>query len=275
MITLVEVRNTQGSLLNLPLDDASNGIFVQDIDGLHPVKATIVSSSFANLDEEQYQSSRRVTRDITLTLGLEPDYVTTTVSELRNQLYAYFMPKSSVNLRLHDSDSRIVTINGWVESCEAPLWSEDPEMVVVIRCLNSDFSDLIGSTVSGTTVSTTAETLVPYAGSVETGLQFSLYVNRALSTFEIYHRGPDNLMRSLSFSVSPALIAGDLLHINTNPGAKTAYVSRGDGDLPMLYAISPQSSWLKLLPGSNYFRVYATGAAIPFAIAYTNRYGGL
>lgn len=103
MITMIEARNVQGSLLGLGVDDISDGYILEDVDGLHPVKATIVSSSFANLDKQEYQSARRESRDITITIGLEPDYVTNTVSELRKRLYAYFMPKSPVKLRLVDS----------------------------------------------------------------------------------------------------------------------------------------------------------------------------
>ena len=43
MITMIQAINAQGELLSLPLDDISNGFSVEDIDGLDPVKATIVS----------------------------------------------------------------------------------------------------------------------------------------------------------------------------------------------------------------------------------------
>jgi hypothetical protein len=273
MITLLEARNVQGSLLGLTVDDVSEGLVLEDVDGLHPVKATIVSSSFANLDKQEYQSSRRESRDITITIGLEPDYTETTVSDLRKRLYGYFMPKSAVNLRLVDSDDLEVEINGRVESCEAPLWAKEPQMIVVVRCLDSDFVELDPTVVPGNTVSTVTEFEIDYDGNVETGFEFVLNVNRTLGAFSVYQTPPDNSSRVIEFEGS--LVAGDTLTITTIPGEKEVVLTHSGVDTSVLYAISPQSNWLELMQGVNKFRVYATGAAIPFTITYKTRYGGL
>src|SRR5438105_1504033 len=98
LLNTVKAKNAQGSVLELPLEDPTNGFVVRNISGLAPVKATLVSTSFANQDGEQYHSSRREARNIVLTLGLEPDYAIQGVQTLRDQLYAYFMPKSETTL---------------------------------------------------------------------------------------------------------------------------------------------------------------------------------
>lgn len=273
MITQIETRNVQGSLLGLNVEDVTDGFVLEDVDGLHPVKATIVSSSFANLDKQEYQSSRRESRDITITIGMEPDYSSQTVSDLRKRLYGYFMPKSPVNLRLVDSDGLEVEINGWVESCEAPLWAKEPQMIVVVRCLDSDFVELDPTVVPGNTVSTVTEFEINYDGNVDTGIEFVLNVNRTLGAFAIYQTPPDNTSRVIEFASS--LVAGDILTIGTTPGEKEVVLTHLGVDTSVLWAISPQSNWLTLMPGVNKFRVYATGAAIPFTITYKTRYGGL
>ena len=66
MLKRVEVVTPQGAVLDLPLGDISSSLQIESIEGLDPVKATIASSSFAQLDGAQYQSSRRETRDIKL-----------------------------------------------------------------------------------------------------------------------------------------------------------------------------------------------------------------
>jgi hypothetical protein len=38
---------------------------------------------------------------------------------------------------------------------------------------------------------------------------------------------------------------------------------------------SSVSTWINFFPGTNYIRVYADGAAIPFTIEYTTKLGGL
>src|SRR5690242_8791578 len=128
MIVQVEATNSRGSVLELPIDDVLNGLVMQEIEGLDPVKATIVTSSFAQQDGVQYQSSRRDQRDIKLSIGLEPDYTVSTVRGLRSQLYRHFMPKSEVQLRFIDDDGLAVLISGRVETCEAPPFVEEPQM---------------------------------------------------------------------------------------------------------------------------------------------------
>ncbi len=56
MLIKVEARTSSGALLILPLDDVSSGYVVEEIEGLDPVKATLVSSSFAQADGEQYHT---------------------------------------------------------------------------------------------------------------------------------------------------------------------------------------------------------------------------
>lgn len=273
MLTLVEARNIQGASLSLPLDNVSGGYSLRDILGLDPVKATIVSSSFAGADGAQYQSARREERNIKLKLGFEPDYVTTSVRDLRLKIYNFFMTKSKVDLRFYDSSGLVVNIVGYVESCETPLFSEEPEVDVSILCLDSDFLDSTSVATSGSSTSGTTETLYHYSGSVETGISFDFNINRALTEFTIYHRGPDGLLRTMDFADS--FINGDVFSVNTITGTKAVTLTRAGTTTSLLRAKSPQSGWLELLPGDNYIRVYATGAAIPYTITYTTRYGGL
>lgn len=274
MLDTIEVRTAQGTLLALSLADVLSGLIVENVDGLDPVKATVVSSSFAGVDGTQYQSSRREDRNIVIRVGLEPDYVTTTVRDLRNRLYDFFMPKSPVDLRFYDSSGFAVDISGVVETCETALFTKEPAVDISIICFDPDFiqpSPLGGF--SGMSTSGTTETLVTYEGTVETGVNFVLNVDRPLTEFTIYHRPPDGKLRTLDFAAS--MVAGDVLTISTVSGTKGATLTRAGSDSSILRGISPQSNWIELMRGDNYFRVYALGASIPFEITYVNRYGGL
>lgn len=272
MLVKVEVRTRQGNLLSLPLEDISDGIIVGDIEGLDPVKATLVSSSFAGLDGQQYQSSRRDLRNIRIKLDLDPD-PTDTVRDLRNRLYGFFMPKSEVDLRFYMEDGLTVNISGRVESFEAQLFTAEPAADISIICFDPDFQGLAPVVISGNTVSTNAEFLINYEGTVETGIEFTLLPNRTLTEFAIYHRAPDDTMRILEFAAP--LAVGDMLNISTVSGSKGATLLRTGTSTSVLYGISPQSNWTELASGPNYFTVYAVGAAIPFQIKYVNKYGGL
>lgn len=273
MLTKVEVRNPAGTLLTLTLDDDSSGYIVDEIEGLDPVKATLVSSSFASLDGTQFQSAHRENRNVIIKINLRPDFITQSVRSLRRALYAYFMTKIEVSLRFYDSDDTVVNIMGRVESCDTPLFTKEPQVAVSVVCFDPDFQELDPIVESGSTVSTTTEFLIDYDGSVETGFLFELNLNRSLSDFTIYHRPPDGTLRQLNFSAS--LLSGDKLSISTVTGNKYINLLRGGTTSSLLYGMPTQSAWIELQPGANHLRVYAVGAAIPFDITYTVRHGGL
>jgi hypothetical protein len=228
MLTKVEARTPQGDLLSLPLEDDSSGYLVLPIDGLGPVKATLVSSSFAQQDGQQYHSSRREARNIKLSLELSPDPATETVRILRRKLYNFFMPKSEVTLRFYDEEDGEVleaNITGRVESCDPVHFTQVPTVEISIMCFNPDFVELAPEVISGSTTSGTTPMTIDYVGTVETGIELTINVNRSLAGFTVYHALPDASIRSMDFANVP-LLSGDVLKIGTVPGSKGATLTR-------------------------------------------------
>lgn len=273
MLTSVEVRTSQGSSLMLNLEDDNSGVTVEKIEGLDPVKATLVSSSFANLDGQQFHSARREARNITMRLGLEPVFISDTVQDLRRRLYGFFMPKSTIFMQFTTGEGETREIYGVVESFETPLFTKDPGVDVSIMCFDPDFIDSTLATFSGSTTSANVEVPIDYEGTVETGIVLKLHVDRTLGQFTVYHRPPDGTLRSLDFVAS--LSAGDEVEISTVVGNKYAHLTRAGVQSSLLYAVLPQSNWIELQPGDNLFHVYATGVSIPYDVQYYPRYGGL
>lgn len=274
MIYKVEVRSPQGDLLTLELDDISDGILVKEITGLDPVKATLVSSSFAQQDGSYYQSSRRENRNIGLVLGLVPDPAVGSVRSVRNGLYRYFMSEAAVSLRFFDDeDDLTVDIDGVVESMESALFTDDPAVDISIVCFDPDFVVPTPTTLTGLNTSTTASTTIEYTGTIDVGIQLVLSVDRTMTGFTIYHTLPSGEVQSLDFQA--ALTTGDVVTLSTVEGAKSVNLLRSGTTSSLLYAVSPQSKWIALKHGTNHVQVYATGAGVPLTIAYTPRYGGL
>ena len=273
MLTKLDVSTSQGSLLSFQFDDDTSGFLVQNIDGLDPVKANLVSSPFAGVDGEQYQSASRGTRNIKLTVGLDPNPLTDSVRDLRRRLYGFFMPKAAIMLTFYDDDGPTVNITGRVESLETVLFAQEPAVDISIICFDPDFIDPIPEHLIGTTTSGTADSLISYPGSVDTGTVITLNVNRTLSDFTIYHQPPDDDLRQLDFSAP--LVAGDVLTISSVVGDKGVTLVRGGTQSSLLYGMSPQSSWIEFMPGVNKLHIYATGAGVPYTIDYVTKYGGL
>lgn len=278
LLSKVVIETKQGDVLELPLEDYSEGYLVQEIDGLDPVKANLVSSSFANQDGEQYHSSRREKRNILIKLGIEPTAYAGTASELRRNLYKYFMPESEISMRFYLNTEEFVSIEGVVETLTSPRFAKEPEAAISVICFDPDFYIPTPIVYSGhTTWGDIIEAEIVYDGTVETGIEFKIVVDRSLPDgLAIYHRGPDNSFNVLEFT--EPLNAGDVLDISTVSGAKGATLTNDiNGTDSILFGITPQSAWINLFPGKNYVRVYVDveGATIPYSITYTEKHGGL
>jgi hypothetical protein len=277
MLSQVLVTNNQGDLLVLNLNQVNDNVIIENIEGLDPVKATLVSSTFSTLDGAQFQNSRREPRNIVLTLGLEPDWAVERVKDIRDHLYRFLMPKMKIDLKFLDdtTETGVDTndISGVVESFQAKLFSAEPSVEVSIMCFDPDFVAHDITTVSEDTVSDSSTFAIDYEGTVEAGMLFTMNFNRTESEFTIKCTSPDGTVRTMDFSF--AFLSGDVLEVSTVPGDKRVSLIRAGIKTPILYSLARLSKWIDLWPGSNYFNVYATGAAIPFTISYYNRFGGL
>lgn len=272
-VAKVEARNTNGDLLVLELEDVSDGLVVTEIDGLGPVKASVISSNFAQLDGTDYQNSSRAERNIVIKLALEPDYVSTSVYDLRDRLYNFFMTEAEVALRLYLINDLVVDTVGRVEDFDPKIFTQEPSVDISILCFDPDFIDITPVEIDGNTVSTSTETTVAYPGTSPVGFLFTLEVDRTLSAFTLYHRAPGGSLYSMD--VAGSFVAGDIVRISTVNRQKYATLTRSGMTTSLLNGVSVQSTWFQLVRGNNTFRAYATGAAIPYTVEYTPRYGGL
>lgn len=273
MLTLVEVTNVRSDTLGLPIADASAGYSVKDIQGLDPVKATLTSSSIAQVDGAQPQNARRDLRNITMKLGLEPDYASSTVDSLRTSLYDYFMPKANIGLRFWKDGSLFATCNGQVESFDAPMFTQDPEADISVICYDPDFYAPSSSVLSASTTSDTNYHAIQYPGSSDAGFIFALAVNRIFSSFTIYNTLPDGSLQQ--FAVTGSFAPGDIVTMNSIPGQKALTLTRSGIPSSILFDADPANTWPFLQKGENDFRVYVNGTSIPYTLTYTAKYGAI
>lgn len=276
-IDKVDVTNAQGNLLTLTLEDISSGYIVEEIGGLDPVKASIVTSDFALIDGQQYQASSREARNITMQLGFVPNpSENQTVRALRSRLYQFFMPKSSITLKLYMTDGLVVTASGRVESCEQSLFVQDPQMNISIICFDPDFVDptLVQLHSTFTTIDTASHS-IQYTGTVDTGLtSLRFTAPKALSEFTIYHTAPDGTVRTMQ--VTAPLLLNDVVELCTIRGQRSISLTRGGVTSSILWAVAA-GEWVILQPGLNqlYINASTTGPSAPVFVDYNNRYGGL
>lgn len=290
LLRSLDVTNAQGSKMSLVLGDNGNGITVKNIDGLDPVEATLTSGNFASLDGEQFYSGKRTKRNITIQLGLTPNFATADVSSLRAQLYAYFMPKTVVNLQFNTFDRFAQTIAGQtlglqiagrIESFKAPIFAQDPEVNISIICYDPNFVDPNTVEIDGDTDSYNpfygdpAGLLVPYVGTVETGVVFTIIPTGEMSHFTINHQDPAGVTQVVDFTYAMSATTSDEAIISSVPGSKYVNLTRQGSLKPILYSLTTQTDWISLLPGVNHFWFDHTGDLVQWKMTYTNKYGGL
>jgi len=282
LLKKLSATNSKGQVLELPLEDIAGGFFVKEIEGLGPVKATLVSSSFANVDGEQFHSSRRDARNIIVKLGLDPDYGSGSVYHLRSQLYEYFMPKTEVKLTFEMFDKfsesvldqfKVVDIIARVETFEPDIFAKEPGVVISMMCYAPDFYEPEPVIFSGMTVTDQTESDLEYDGTIETGVVFRLLVNRSMSGITIVHTLPGGHQHTVV--VTHSLVSGDVLHVSSVVGDKYVRRTRSGTTISILYSLSPTSGWVELEPGVNKIRATASGAPVPYEVEYTTKFGGL
>jgi hypothetical protein len=273
MLTKVEVTNRRGNTLALAVQEDDNPYQISSIDGLDPVKASLVSSNYAGSDGEIFQSARRGARNIVIKLDLDPDFITNDYSSLRQGLYPFFTTGSEIQLRFYTSTGLYVDITGIVEECSSPFFVEDPTVDISVMCFKPDFIDPRAVTLTSATVDDEEFITIDYAGNINTGVVVTLNVNRILTDFTIYtvDQGGNNLQ--LDFSGN--LEAGDVLVVSSVAGAKGITLTRDGVPSSYLYGRPAQSNWIELAEGTNSFRITSPGDPVPYTVDYVVRYGAL
>lgn len=272
MLSKVDVVTRRGTTLSLDVFENDSGYQVE-VEGLDPVKAQLSSSPYVGMAGEDFQSSRRISRQIKLTFDLQPDFETNTFTSLRQNLYSYLMPQSMVKLRFYQTSGLYVDVEAVVEDHSSPMNKEDPTVEVILIAFKPDLIDPRTVEFNSSTVSTSVNTAINYPGSIEADTLITLHVNRNLAGFTIYNSIEEGVLSQLDFSYP--LINGDQLAVSSVHNAKGIKLTRSGVTTSVLYGRSAQSKWIQLFTGINQFRVYAPGDPVPFTLAYSVRYGGI
>jgi hypothetical protein len=255
-------------------------VFIRDIDGIGPVKADIATTPFASGRGELYQGSTTPNRNIVLTLGFNPDWDgQQTMASLRQILYRYLMPQNWTKLRFFSQELPDVDIEGYVESFDPNIFSQDPEIQVSIICPKPDFIEADATTYNGVVDDGTLEFVFDYAGTIDTGyeLRIDTTVDKPSYTGDITltHTA---FAEDQVFEATPVTVDGSkyFLMSSVRNSKRVSNVYKADGTIDNLLArMTTDSVWPELRPGENIFRAAAAETGLAWTMAYYNRYGGL
>ena len=135
MIKKVIVTNYLGESIELELGaPEKSGLFIRNIDGLGPGKASINTTDIASDDGSIFNSARSEQRNIVLTLGfIQADGVTDSIETARQLTYKYFPKKKPLQFYIL-TDNRELSTFGYTESNEPEIFSQDETTQISIIC---------------------------------------------------------------------------------------------------------------------------------------------
>lgn len=280
MIKSITVTNYLGDSIKLDLARPENtGFAVKSITGLGPGKATINTTESATNDGGSYNSARLSSRNIVITLK----YLWTSrqsVEEGRYLSYKYFPIKKKIKL-LIETDNRMAEIEGYVESNDPTIFSNDECSDISIICPNPYFQSVNGADavlfsnvepafsfpfsneslteglIKVGDIKSLAEADVIYDGDAEIGITITIHAIDTARNITVYNTRTREYMRidtdRLAKITGSNVVMGDDIVICTVKGNKSAKLIRDGVTTNILNCIANDSKWFEITKGRNIF----------------------
>ena len=243
-------------------------LLIRKVTGLNPADIDLFIGDYAR-DGGTYQGRRVGNRNIVMTIDLNPNpALGETISGLRDLLYKTFVDPlvdaDHVELVLHSDDGRVRNLYGYTEKFETEIFDIETLAQISMLCPDPyirDLTETVLTNASGTWVS------VPFAygGTAETG--FYAQINISADTPPLTVK---NNAKTMVFNY--AFLAGDIVHLDTNRGQRSATVVRGGTTTPLLAYMTTTSPWLELHSQTNTMNVYGAAPANLIAGVKTLKY---
>lgn len=275
MIKSVTVINHLGDTLKIESrNPEASGFLISSIDGLGPGSADISTTELAATDGSVFNSARLISRNITIDLIFMGN---PTIEDSRQLTYKYFPLKKDLTLII-ETDNRTLQIDGYTESNEPDIFSNQEGTTITINCPNPYFYSM-GTNVtvfSGiepmfefpfcndsltekllimSEIRTKYENVVFYQGDAETGMIMKIHFIGEVTGISIFNLKSREIMKvdttKLAAIVGSPIKAADDLIISTIRGHKSLTFYREGKSYNVLNALDRDSDWLQLDIGEN------------------------
>lgn len=264
MFTL-KIENAKGAVLELTNNEENYQ--VADISGLNPPNANINISNYANGDGSSFNSSRIPNREIVITIYINGD-----VEKNRLKLYKYFRNKEWCKIYFK-SESRDVFIEGYVQTLEAPQFTQKQVAQISILCPSPYFKDVdtivqsiskvlklftfpfsinVNEPIAFSSLELERVTNVINDSESETGLIINATFMGTVNKLEIR-----NVDTGKNFIIDYEFIENDKLVINCNRGSKSVTLTRNAVEYNLIPYVRSGSTFFQLGIGDNNFSFLA------------------
>lgn len=247
----------------------SDGLVIDKIDGLGPVKADINTTEMV-VDGDLFNTARIGKRNIVLDLIFYSESGTG-IEDVRQETYRLFPMKRQVYIEI-ETDNRTLRSRGYVEENDPEIFSNMSKTQISLICPDPKMYEL---TDQSTELSINDETEIEYEGEVEVGGYLTLTIGSAVTApvhdgvpaFTISFANPDGEAQSIDiFTPNDGFEAGDVITICTISGQKSViWTDTADADHNVLNLINQNPDWFVVKPGINSVRVTDSNSALTSA----------
>lgn len=240
-------------------------LYIRDISGLNPPKATINTTESIFKDGSYYNSSKNSDRNIVIELGYRkvPGY--TNFESIRNKIYEHFPIGRDIRLEFTtDHLPTPVFIDGYVETNEVSLFTKEPIHIISIICPNPNFYENSYTVVNS--AGRDGIDLKPYIGTAPSPFIFQKTFEKETGQFAIGVGGLDTI--KLKY-----LPAGSVLKIDTEPTKRKIVFVKDNVETPAYSHVNGGTMSLTISTSNAYFGVWSghnstSGFEIKFKKAY-------
>jgi hypothetical protein len=142
MIQSLRIENPQGeSILCEFAKPWDTGFLLTELEGMGPVKADIQTTSVNSADGSRFNSARMDERNIVAHIMFYETDEFTSIEDLRHKTYQYFPSKQKVKLTM-TTDNRQLWIEGYIESNDPDIWSDQETAEISIICPDPFFREV-------------------------------------------------------------------------------------------------------------------------------------
>ncbi|MFI3173972.1 MAG: phage tail family protein [Bacillota bacterium] len=301
MIHTVTVTNYLGDSLKMDLmKPEESGFIITEIKGLGSGKANINTTEVSTNDGSIFNSSRKDSRNIVLSLRY---FFNDPIEDIRQLSYKYFPLGKPLTL-LIETDNRTAEIQGYVESNEPNIFSKIEGSDISIICPNPYFySDGKNVTVfhgiepmfefpfcndsltlpllEMGIIQNQTERVIVYHGESEIGITITIHAVGEASHISVYNIGTREVMRidtdKIEKYTGSGIVTGDDIIISTLRGNKYIHLQRDGKIINILNCLDKNADWFQLAKGDNIFSYIAeTGSSnLQFTIVNQVIYEGV
>lgn len=265
-----KLENSRGDIITLTGRESEYQI--TSIQGLNPPSAHLNTTSVSGMDGAVYNSGRLNTRNIVITARINGN-----VEGNRQNLYRFCPTKEKVRFYFLNNN-RDVYIDGYVDSVECDLFTNDERAQISIICPFPYFMDSEETQVDGSSISSLFT--FPFSININEPIPFSNYILDAVvdlynnsddqigTIIEMDVDAPVNEIQILNtgtgerFTLDYAFLPGDHITINTIKGQKSVSLLRDGLYSNIFSAMQRGSVFFQLASGDNFFAYTVDGSTL-------------